>query len=122
MSYLQIVAVNLASDECSLILRTTTPLFCKVNQLTSWPEASPSCLIEPTRAALTRRTTGKSRKTRRVSGQKPCCTEKIVFLDSGIVVDGKLNTTAMSTWFGPAGDPNIMEDIEQCEAIGSRSF
>lgn len=35
--------------------------------------------------------------------------------------DGKINKTALASFFGPVGDPQIVENIAECEAIGKTS-
>lgn len=113
--------MNLESSECSEMLETIPPIGCQFHKYTEWPDIAPSC--KKTRSTTLRtKPTRRSRKTRSAREKQLCCSEKSAFLDSGIVVDGKLNKTAMSTWFGTDGDPQIMENIEQCEAIGSKNF
>lgn len=45
-----------------------------------------------------------------------CCKIKCMF--SNMVDDGRTNKTAMAGIFGAVGDPQIMEIIAECEAIG----
>lgn len=47
-----------------------------------------------------------------------CCVWKCIFFNNSIVDDGKFNKTAMAGLYGEAGDPNIVENIGECEAIG----
>lgn len=53
-----------------------------------------------------------------------CCEVKCIFLDHSLLTDGKINKTALATLFGQVGDPKIIENIAECEALGkcSRHF
>lgn len=51
-----------------------------------------------------------------------CCQAQCIVLDNSIVVDKKINTTAMASFYGPVGDLKIMENIEECIKISKTSY
>lgn len=48
-----------------------------------------------------------------------CRMTRCKFSEHLLLSDGKINTTAMSSLFGSAGDPKIVRNIGECEAIGN---
>lgn len=53
---------------------------------------------------------------------KKCCKMKYMFLNHSIIVAGIINKTAMASFYGAFGDPQTVENIVECEAIGENHF
>lgn len=49
---------------------------------------------------------------------RSCCRAHCELVDNYVVVDNKINKTAMAKFYGPVGDSKIVESIEVCKTIG----
>lgn len=90
-------------------MKNYAPESCNGNDFTSFREKGSNC-------------TSKCETNSTVSEQEndKCCFGKCMFLDHFLVSDGKTNKSAVAGLFGPVGDPKIMENIDECEAIGKK--
>lgn len=61
---------------------------------------------------------GKNHKKTVEDDRSGCCLADCLLLDNYMVVDGKINKTAMATFYGKVGDSKIAENIEECKTIG----
>lgn len=58
------------------------------------------------------------RQCKQKADKDECCTTKCAFLDHLQLSEGKANKTAVSSLFGQAGDPKIVENFDECQSIG----
>lgn len=61
------------------------------------------------------------KEIKQVNKNESCCYAKCI-IDNSIVVDGKINKTAMASLYGKVGDPKTAENIEECKDIGRRNL
>lgn len=102
-NFQQIAAVNLLEKPCFQIIDKLPPRECFSQELIEWQRIRESCVEKCN------------------SSDEQCCFRKCIFLEHGVVVDGALNITLISSWLSTNGDakmPQILGYINHCEAIG----
>lgn len=108
----QSVAQNLTKEMCTNYMWSRLALFeevdCSCNQYNALVKIVDSCLTK----------CGIGRDESNVSPAKQCCRKKCLMIDQSIIIDGKINTTALSRFYGPVGDPKVIDNIVECEEIG----
>lgn len=102
----QITARHSYREACDAnIMRRWAKSRCGGNNYTEWHTIIDNC-------NATCETTTPDEKSK----NQKCCEWKCGI--NSILVDGKINKTAMESLYGTAGDPKTVENIDNCEAIG----
>lgn len=100
----KVEAVNFLEKPCINIIDKSPPLECISKDFIGWQSLVNSC----------------SKACR--SSKDECCASNCVFQEHGLLVDGNLNKTLLTSWFSRTNDvkdPRVMAYINHCEAIGT---
>lgn len=100
--FYQVATINLSTEPCDLVLKKFPPRDCISKNFTElWPVLG-SC------------------EKKQSSNDDQCCYGKCLFLESGLLVEEKLNKSLLTSWLSQTSDsqnPQILGLIDQCEAI-----